>query len=312
MSAEQQIPIEPSNGNHTGISGSMVSGKIGYETIILLALTCVLLILDYDNSLQWNIGFTLVIMGLVTIGIPHGAVDYLLDTGNWNTKTSSIFIIRYLLMGGLMGLAWYLIPQLAIIFFLGYSAWHFGQADGLHWQFKSWQSHLWGASVLFFILGTHSTETNGILTTMGNKFQFPACPWYGMIPWLFYALFKKSYSLMITSVWISLTSQLPLIFSFSLYFIGQHSWISWNHIQTRLQISNKKIWLRSLPFHAGGWILLGLFLKYWTPTITDHPAQMWGTFFIFVGCISFPHVISMNSMYLKMNRLFVKEPNQTV
>jgi Brp/Blh family beta-carotene 15,15'-monooxygenase len=312
MSVNKQTPIQPINSEKTGISGRQNSGKLSYETIILLALTCFLLLLNFDSSLQWNIGFIIVIIGLITIGIPHGAVDYLLDTGNWNTKTSSLFILRYLMMGGLMGLGWYLIPQLAILFFLSYSAWHFGQADGIHWQFKSWQAHLWGASVLFFILCTHSTETNEILTAMGNKIQLPGCPWYSMIPWIIYSFYKKNYPLLITVFWISLTSQLPLIFSFSLYFIGQHSWISWNHIQTRLQISNKKIWLRSLPFHAGGWILLGLFLKYWTPAITDHPAQMWSTFFIFVGCISFPHVVSMNSMYLKMNQLFVKEHKQAV
>ncbi len=286
--------------NIKGISGNATSGKFSIETLCLLLITCLMLSLDFNKELQWYSGFGIILLGLISVGIPHGAVDYLLETGKWNSQSSPLFILNYLLKGAAMGMAWYFIPQLAIIFFIGYSAWHFGQTDGVHWNFKSWESNLWGAWILLFILGTHGTETNDILSSMGNKIKFPDFPWYGMLPWLIYSAIKKNYNHLLTIFWISLTSQLPLIFAFGLYFIGQHSWISWNHIKIRLQLTHKNIWFKSLPFHAGGWLLLVLFLKFWSTRFDTHPSQMWGTFFIFVGCISFPHVISMNKMYIKM------------
>jgi hypothetical protein len=94
-------------------------------------------------------------------------------------------------------------------------------------------------------------------------------------------------------------SRLPLLFAFGLYFIGQHSHVSWSQIQQHLKMSHRTIWLHALPFHAGAWILLFLFFYLWPSTQQGISASTWGLFFIFIACISFPHVMAMQTVYRK-------------
>jgi hypothetical protein len=86
---------------------------------------------------------------------------------------------------------------------------------------------------------------------------------------------------------------------FGLYFIGQHSVTSWKHISSALNQSNRSIWLHSLPFQLGAWLILALFIFFWpTDGIYNLPVlNKFGVFFIFISCISFPHVITMNMLY---------------
>jgi Brp/Blh family beta-carotene 15,15'-monooxygenase len=273
--------------------------KYSIRNLVLIGIIGLLILLNSNPELQWNIGLVVTITGLIAIGIPHGAVDYLIETGTWNFQSSPTFILRYIVSAAAMGVLWYFAPQPAIYLFLGYSVWHFGQADGVAWKFSIVESIIWGISVLFFILGTHHQETNSILASMGNQFPLPECPFYALIPWMIWSLYKRNYSLLITTIWITLTTQIPLLFAFGFYFVGQHSWVSWAHLQAKLKMSNRKIWLKSLPLQIGAWILLGLFFKIWSPVIADHPAATWGTFFIFVGCVSFPHVLAMNKLYFR-------------
>ena len=202
-----------------------------------------------------------------------------------------------------MAFLWYLFPELAIIIFLVYSSWHFGQADGKQWGFSPVLSFIWGVFLLFYILGTHMNETNSITSIIGHLKLPIAFPSWVIIPWIIWSIIRKQTSFSLTLIWLLLSSQLPLLFAFGLYFIGQHSITSWKHISAHLELSNRKIWLNSLPFHAGAWIILMLFI-YFYPVSKDFNLQdtsQWGIFFIFIACISLPHVISMQSLYTKKN-----------
>jgi hypothetical protein len=42
-----------------------------------------------------------------------------------------------------MGILWFFLPQLALIIFISYSMWHFGQADGKKWNFSAITSFAW-------------------------------------------------------------------------------------------------------------------------------------------------------------------------
>ncbi len=272
-----------------------------FRPTVLLLITLVLFFLGKYTSTQTIIGFSLFFLGLIAVGIPHGAVDHLLETGNWNTKKAPRFILMYLFQGAIMAAIWYLFPPIALIIFLLYSAWHFGQADGKQWGFSSISSLIWGMFVLFYILGTHLEETNEISTLIGQLTLPFACPIWIIIPLIIFSLIRKQLSFCITLIWLSFSSQIPLLFAFGLYFIGQHSITSWKHISTHLKLSSRKIWLQSLPFHLGAWILLFLFLALIQTNndINHYNVKQWGNFFIFIACISLPHAISMNSMYKK-------------
>jgi lycopene beta-cyclase len=274
-----------------------------FRPFILMLLCILLIFLGKGTFLQSFIGYGLLITGLITVGIPHGAVDHLIETGKWDSKKVPRFILTYLLKAAAMAFLWYLFPELAIIIFLVYSSWHFGQADGKQWGFSPVLSFIWGVFLLFYILGTHMNETNSITSIIGHLKLPIAFPSWVIIPWIIWSIIRKQTSFSLTLIWLLLSSQLPLLFAFGLYFIGQHSITSWKHISAHLELSNRKIWLNSLPFHAGAWIILMLFI-YFYPVSKDFNLQdtsQWGIFFIFIACISLPHVISMQSLYTKKN-----------
>jgi Brp/Blh family beta-carotene 15,15'-monooxygenase len=209
-----------------------------------------------------------------------------------------VFIFGYLTVGALMALIWFLSPSIGLTLFLTYSSWHFGQADGALWKLNSITSLLWGLSVLTILLGSHLDETNEILYAMGTAAMPIETEWWMLIPWTLWFLAKRQPAGAITTIWIMLCCHLPLPLAFGIYFIGQHSITGWMHIKAHLQMSSKAIWLHSLPFHAGAWLLLVIFYLVY-PSVAATSATLWGTFFIFLACLSLPHVLTMNKVYRK-------------
>jgi len=266
---------------------------------ILLITAMLLIAMGCGSSLQLFSGYFLFLSGMFLVGIPHGAVDHLLETGKWNNPLAAGFIIRYLLQAAVMAMVWYFTPDLALIIFLAYSAWHFGQADGHLWGFSKGTSLLWGSSVLLYILGTHSSETNGILKFLGSLHVPFECPAMVLLPWLIYAIFRGKHAFAITITWLSISSQLPLIFAFGLYFIGQHSSTSWMQICRHLQLTQKRVWLHALPFHISAWLLMSLFFFTWPVMDSSSVSNQWAVFFIFIACISFPHTLAMKIVYAR-------------
>lgn len=226
-----------------------------FRPSVLILITLFFILLGQYTSFQTEIGFILFALGMITVGIPHGAVDHLLGAGLWNQRKAPIFILRYLLLALMMGILWLWIPQIALIVFLLYSMWHFGEADGKSWDFDCMTSLLWGISVLVYILGTHFDETNTILTSIGSLPLLFAIPVWFLTPWLLWAIYRKQFSLFLTIIFLILSSQIPLLFAFGIYFIGQHSLTGWKHLKIYLHTESKDIWLQSLPFHVGAWII---------------------------------------------------------
>ena len=144
-------------------------------------------------------------------------------------------------------------------------------------------------------------ETNSITSIIGHLTLPIAFPSWVIIPWIIWSIIRKQASFSLTLIWLFLSSQLPLLFAFGLYFIGQHSITSWKHMSAHLKLSNRKIWLQSLPFHTGAWIILMLFIYFYPASkgFNVQDTSQWGIFFIFIACISLPHVISMQSLYTK-------------
>ena len=272
-----------------------------FRPLVVLILSLLLFSLGSLPTIQLEVSYSLIVLGLIAVGIPHGAIDHLLETGNWESLKMPRFIFLYLLQAFGIALIWYVLPTLALFIFLGYSAWHFGQADGKQWRFKPGLSLLWGFFVLFFILGTHLEETNAITSVIG-KFSLPlSCPIWVILPWLLWSFFRKQYSFSIALLTLLVSTQLPLIIAFGLYFIGQHSLTGWQHIREHLNHSHLHMWLKALPFHIGAWLLFLVFLLLSSQpnNLSAGETTIWGHFFIFIACLSFPHAISMHRFYDK-------------
>ena len=276
-----------------------VSKSISLRPLILFLFTILLSMLGRESMLQSVVGYGFLLVGLITVGIPHGAVDHLIEIGKWESRKVPIFIVKYLALAALMGICWYFLADGALMIFLLYSAWHFGQADGELWKLNRPTSLLWGAFLLVYILGTHTVETNVILKSIGATELAFSLPYWIVFPWLIWSLIYQKSAFTITILWLTVATQLPLLLAFGLYFIGQHSVTSWKHISSALNQSNRSIWLHSLPFQLGAWLILALFIFLW-PTAGNYDfgaLNKFGVFFIFISCISFPHVITMNMLY---------------
>ncbi len=247
------------------------------------------------------------ITGLFFLGIPHGAVDHLLVKEKQKQNISLVFVMSYLSKASVFLLVWLFVPNLALLFFLIYSAWHFGEADMYEWQFKKKRplnNWIWGILLLGILLLGHLPETNQILGNMKvntipltNKVSMAITMALVIIAML-WAYWERRLAMFISATILLFCVQLPLITSFGIYFIGQHSLNGWTHIKKGLHLSNKQIFVKALPFNLGAFILFGLLLYYFDSFTLKSSLDEWmKTFFIFISCISFPHVIAMNKFY---------------
>jgi len=93
--------------------------------------TILTLILSLKNFeyISWSI----LGIGSLSVGLSHGDLDHLTQNKIISKKQLFYFVANYLLKGALFAVVWFIVPYIALIIFILYSAWHFGQAD-----FKEW------------------------------------------------------------------------------------------------------------------------------------------------------------------------------
>ena len=70
---------------------------------------------------------------ILLTGIPHGSLDHLIQEANDKRQNRvydfAKFIVKYLLLMAVYGLAWYWFSGISLMVFLIISAWHFGETD---------------------------------------------------------------------------------------------------------------------------------------------------------------------------------------
>ena len=251
-----------------------------------------------------NVSSIILLIGFFSIGMAHGSLDHLISVnrskkGFWNYFN---FIAVFLLKSSAFACCWFLSPNFGLIVFLIYSAWHFGETDFHQWRLKSGAfSLLWGMNILAIILFFHLEETKAILTPIAATIVIDnplfsgettiTIVQLGIVAFsLFNLLLTRSKVMLITLCYLFLSSLLPLLISFGTYFVFQHSLHGWSHLKTKLNTSNKRLWISALPFTLAGSGII-LFFVFFNKT------SLLGTFFILLSCLSLPHVLSMKKFY---------------
>lgn len=262
------------------------------------------LIYSLSPSLYSPLQWVLMSVGLLSVGIPHGAVDHLLETGKIHGKPRPFFILKYLSIMLLYLLLWQWLPFVALVIFLLYSAFHFGQADIQEWKIDR-NSHLksffWGLIILFIILFSHISEVVDILNGMNINISWIPNNYLGyaaLMPALVWGLYEKRPAILWSILMLCVGMYLPVISAFGLYFIGQHSMNGWSHLRQGMQTGNRMLFLKALPFTVGAvLLLLGFFLLTESQFIPWNKEQFISVFFVFLACLSMPHVWAMNRFY---------------
>lgn len=246
-------------------------------------------------------------VGLLVVGIPHGAIDHLLESRRLKTPVNFGFIVRYLAAGLALFAVWMVLPTLALTVFIAYSAWHFGQGDVEHWdirthrRLKAW---LWGFTLLAIVLLGHADESARIIATMG--IALPTLPVdilqtvalalaAGAALW---GIAERRMAIVLSALTLAVAVALPLLAAFGLYFIGQHSINGWMALRRGFATGDRALYTSALPFTLGatGLFAFGLACVYFGG-ITAFSRDAAAAFFVFLSCISFPHVLAMHRFY---------------
>jgi hypothetical protein len=113
-----------------------------------------------------------------------------------------------------------------------------------------------------------------------------------------WAIFSRCAAWMLSACMLAVGTQLPLPAAFGLYFLGQHSLNGWFHLRKGLNAGNASLFKKAFPFTAGAFLLLGALLYCMEDGLLTAFQESWLTgFFIFISCISLPHVIAMHRFY---------------
>jgi len=293
-----------------------------YHTIYLRIFLVVSVIAVYhilnffDSNLAVPTAYLFFVTGMLLVGIPHGAVDHLLE---FKKQTNLYkFIIKYISIVLVYFLFWHFFPLLAIVLFIIYSAFHFGESElrqigkSLNSVKNFLASFILGLTILFFIMATHLqatvnliAEINGLEFILSHNqnlilYQTPSVLILSALLVGFALYFNKS-SLYVLLIILLLGTTIPLLFAFGLYFICQHSVNAWQHILNEMDIKNKALLKKAFPFSLAA-ILLFVCFAVLTFFYDTHSLKILNSlFFIFLACISLPHVVLMHKFYNNVN-----------
>ena len=123
----------------------------------------------------------------------------------------------------------------------------------------------------------------------------------GIIISIIFSIYNRKKGLSLIVISLILSAKLPLLTSFGIYFLGQHSINGWSHLRSGLNTNNDTMMKKSLPFTLGAFflfIVLGISQKF--NLYHFDIKNMVSLAFIFIACISFPHVVTMSRFYKKL------------
>ncbi len=277
-----------------------------------LLIATVYLVFGLDNPI---LDYTLFGMVLLTVGIPHGAIDHL--TSNPHNSRSSLlpFLIQYILMIVGYTIIWYFFPILALGLFLTMSAYHFGQThflsriEGSNFLSILLFSARGGFCLMVIIFGSFE-ESAAILDPIIDIRSIIGFQWA-----ILGSLFGLSLILQrINSVKFNLNDLVeltllpvllyltPLAVSFILYFGFWHSMPSmiaeYRYLKQYPCCRNLTAFVKQLmPFTLIS--LVGISIILWIGLTYFSNEEIVLLFFILISLISFPHILYMDDFIKK-------------
>jgi Brp/Blh family beta-carotene 15,15'-monooxygenase len=248
----------------------------------------------------------LAIFGVLTLGILHGANDLMLLQNMRFMRTKSQRFLVYVSTVFLFSLILYNFPLIALLLFVLFSCYHFGEQQWAHCfqsltTFPQFFYFVYGAFLFSMLFWSHLEHTQFIikelsgLSISASYFQSMTYIFTGLC--LLYLLFQFSAAktlvvdvvlqsvLLIVLFWTT-----NLIVSFGTYFIIWHSWPSLQD-QTQTLYNKPNAYFSYIKDAFPYWMIsilgLSLFFVY-NEQIGLNPLAL---FFAFLAAITFPHVL---------------------
>ena len=276
------------------------------------------------GPLNYWLQLVLFIVAIFTLGIPHGAFDYLVNQELCQRDKSLfrgfIFRLKYLFAIVSYGFFWYFVPQFSLLTFLLISSWHFGETDLRKAITMPALSNIvrlaYGACVLSWIVFGHAAESRTIIRHLvpaeGVMFQL----WLAGVNYSKLILFVSAFFI-ITALSISHLQKkragglwstiqliiilaccylLPLLPAFALYFVGWHSIITLNNVGRFINsrrdqekpLTIGKLCMNALPaslIAIGCLFLIGYLFRNVAPFFDPLPLML-----VLLSHITLPHI----------------------
>lgn len=276
---------------------------------------CLAFMIFHDSSPTVQLSFFGII--LLSIGIPHGAIDHLISNPKIDKKGLLRFLVIYISLIGIYLVFWYYFPLLALLAFLIMSAYHFGQSHFLNKSLtkgNSWLLYLSrGGYFLFAILLGDWVITKDILSPLVNLDYLNQSRIFVLSLFLVATLltqmifgpkFQKIQLLELVILGPILYFT-PLMIGFVVYFGFWHALPSmiteYRFLKTfKAYNSLKKFAFQLLPFSLISFFGIGLIL-YLGLRFLDS-AELILLFFVMISLISFPHILYMDSFLKRQNQ----------
>lgn len=277
--------------------------KIGKIIGLLLGISY-LVFLQGNEIFEWILFLSI----LITIGIPHGALDHLLLNPKISNKGLIYFILKYLSIILLYLLVWIFLPVAALLAFLLMSAYHFGQSHFIGNTLKNNKKIIYLLTGIFYlstIFWGDFDQTAKILMGVIDISPASSYGWPIIIGSFVLGTILRIKNFPSDWRWFSLEMlfigillyHLPLLLGFIIYFGFWHALPSMQEEYQSLKIhlgknQFKNFVKRMLPFTAvsigGMLIILGIFYS------ISEPEELTLLFFVLVSLISAPHIWYMN------------------
>ena len=276
-----------------------------YVTIscVIISFTTTSLAIDY-----------LAIFGVLTLGIFHGANDLSLLQSIRFMRTQLQRFLVYIATVLLFSLILYHFPLTALLFFVLFSCYHFGEQQWTH-RFQSKTNSpqffyfVYGAFLFSMLFWSHAEQTQFIIKELSDLhiapilFQYMAYTSVCLCVLYLLLQFSSAKAMIIdvllqSALLILLFWTTNLIVSFGTYFIIWHSWPSLQD-QTRTLYNKPNAYFVYLKDAFPYWIIsiLGLSLFFvFNEQIGLNPLAL---FFAFLAAITFPHVLVIFGLHQK-------------
>ena len=143
----------------------MMTYVLNYKPFFLLSFSVIFLEQLFSN----NSGFSVLVFAIILLigGLPHGALDFYILKNIFKMKSFVFSLSAYLLIAVTFYILFFLFPKFVFIFFLIYSAFHFGDSD---FKDESQISKLgWGSLIICIPLAVDINNAEWFLNIFLNN-----------------------------------------------------------------------------------------------------------------------------------------------
>lgn len=293
--------------------------QIKLRQLLLVIGFCMALLHAYF-PISTNQQLVVLFVTLFTLGIPHGALDFYIDqklNAGAGKNHKYVFLLKYLMNMFAYGLVWYFLPTIAILIFIGLTAFHFGEIDwlgksytgihklvysilGLSWILFLLSKNIHTAIDVFVLLGQSKLQAEEYIHFAKIILPISQAALVGIHIILFFSskyFFSDNkqffFAVMQIGCLTILNMLLPLWLCFSFYFGLWHSILSFDKIRQEFEMQNsiigwKKLLAKAIPYAVVAWtgILIFIYFSLGAWTIKEVLPLL----FIGIAVLALPHL----------------------